>query len=60
MANENIREGVERSISKLLNNPELIKIWGNVAKEYMNKLYNFERAANQLHDIYLSCLNKNS
>ncbi|WP_081679007.1 glycosyltransferase family 4 protein [Methylobacter luteus] len=60
VANENIREGVEKSISKLLNNPELIKIWGNAAKEYMNKLYNFERAANQLHDIYFNCLNKNN
>lgn len=60
MANESIREGIEKSISKLLNNPELIKIWGNAAKEYMDNLYNLDRAANQLHDIYYNCLSKNN
>lgn len=56
VANENIRVGIERSISKLLENPELIKIWGNAAKKHMDQLYNFKRAANQLYDIYSSCL----
>lgn len=52
IANERIREGIEKSISKLLNYPELIKIWGNAARRHMDQLYNLERAATQLHDIY--------
>jgi glycosyltransferase involved in cell wall biosynthesis len=52
IANDSIREGIERSISLLLNNPVLISNWGRAAKIHMNQLYNPECAAKQLNDIY--------
>lgn len=58
MANESIREGIERSVSMLLNSPELVKVWGNAAKKHIGNLYNLESASNQLHGIYFSYLNE--
>lgn len=52
IADENIRDGIEKSISMLINNPALISHWGTAAKNHMNALYNPACAANQLNDIY--------
>lgn len=52
LANENIRKGIEKSVSLLLNSPTLINDWGNAAQKHMRLLYDFEGAANQLHHIY--------
>lgn len=51
-ANESIREGIEKSVSILLNKPELIKEWGSAANKHMNQLYDSKNAAKQLDQIY--------
>lgn len=51
-ANESIREGIEKSVSLLLQHPELINLWGAAAKLHLHQLYNPKYAADQLNDIY--------
>jgi glycosyltransferase involved in cell wall biosynthesis len=51
-ANEIIREGIEKSVSILLNNPALITDWGRAAKNHVTQLYDPKCAADQLNHIY--------